>query len=92
MGRVRASFKGKTDMSVYISGLCCQKIEVIERRDLRKSIVGSLDRIDYPLLSGPYSKPVSLLVICRSREQAECGITLPQFLYSRDADEGHTRR
>ena len=32
-----------------------------ERRDLRKSIVGPLNRIDYPLLSGPYSKPVSLL-------------------------------
>ena len=46
MGRVRASFKGKTDIGVYISGLCCQKIEVIERRDLRKSIVGSLNRID----------------------------------------------
>ena len=62
MGCVSASFKGKTDMSVYISGLCCQKIEVIERRDLRKSIVGLLNRIDYPLLSGPYSRPVSILV------------------------------
>ena len=61
MGCIRASFKGKTDVSVYISGLYCQKIEVIERRDLRKSIVGSLDRIDYPLLSGPYSKPISLI-------------------------------
>ena len=78
MGCVRASFKGKTDMSVYIFGLCCQKIEVIERRYLRKSIVGSLNRIDYPLLSGPYSKPVSLLMICRSREQAQYGVTLPQ--------------
>ena len=37
-------------------------------------------RIDYPLLSGPYSKPVSLLLICRSRKQAECGVTLPQSL------------
>ena len=51
-----------------------------ERRDLSKSIVGSLNRIDYPLLSGPYSKPVSLLMICRSREQAEGGVTLPQSL------------
>ena len=49
-----------------------------ERRDLRKSIVGLLNRIDYPLLSGPYSKPVSLLVIYRSREQAEYGVTPPQ--------------
>ena len=52
--------------SVISQGNC------FERRDLRKSIVGSLDRIDYPLLSGPYSGPVSLLIICRSREQAEC--------------------
>ena len=80
MGCVRASFKGKTDMSVYISGLGCQKIEVIEKRDLRKSIVGLLNRIDYPLLSGPYSGTVSLLSICRSREQAEYGVTLLQFL------------
>jgi hypothetical protein len=64
-----------------------------ERRDLRKSIVGLLNRIDYPLLSGPYSRPVSLLMICRSREQAECGVTLPQFfLKSEDETEGHTKR
>ena len=48
-------------------------------RDLRKSITGSLDRIDYPLLSGPYSRPVSLLVICQSMKQAEYEMTLPQF-------------
>ena len=48
------------------------------RKDLMKSIVGSLNRIDYPLLSGPYSRPVSLLLIYRSREQAEYGVTLPQ--------------
>ena len=59
--------KLRFNRSVISQGNCSEK------RDLRKSIVGSLDRIDYPLLSGPYSKPVSLLVICRSREQAECG-------------------
>lgn len=48
------------------------------RKDLRKSIVGSLDRIDYQLLSGPYSRSVSLLEVCRSMEQTEYGVTLPQ--------------
>jgi len=64
--------KLRFNRSVISQGNCS------ERRDLRKSIVGSLDRIDYPLLSGPYLKPVSLLLICRSREQAEFGVTLPQ--------------
>ena len=71
------AFEGKTDVSVYICGLCCLRMGYL-REDLRKSIVGSLNRIDYPLLSGPYSKPVRLLVICQSRKQAEYGVTLPQ--------------
>ena len=60
---------------------------IVTKGDLRKSIVGSLDRIDNPLLSGPYSKPVSLLLICRSRVQAEYGVTLPQSVRRNQASD-----
>ena len=53
---------------------------------LRKSIVGPLNRTDYPLLSGLYSRSVSLLLIYLSREQAEYGVTFPQSVRGTLAD------
>ena len=41
-----------------------------------KSIVGSLDRINYPLLSGPYSRLVSMLVSDLQKLGAEYGHSL----------------